>query len=61
MNLPLSPLFACYCNTPGMDDGQQTCFPHHDCNDGDCTHIDDDDDIGKEFEEDYSNAERPQE
>lgn len=28
----------CRCITPGLEDGQITCWPHHDCNDGGCTH-----------------------
>jgi len=30
----------CQCLIPGNDDGQSTCFMHHDCNDGSCTHRD---------------------
>lgn len=28
----------CRCTNPGKDDGQTTCWEHHDCNDGSCTH-----------------------
>lgn len=34
----------CYCKTVGKDDGDTTCFKHHDCSDGSCTHQDNDDD-----------------
>lgn len=30
----------CRCLNPGMDDGQTTCWVHHDCSDGSCTHAD---------------------
>lgn len=29
---------GCVCVTPGQEDGQSTCWKHHDCNDGSCTH-----------------------
>lgn len=32
----------CRCTTPGQDDGKQTCWRHHDCTRGDCTHMDGD-------------------
>lgn len=32
----------CRCIHPGDDDGQMTCWTHHDCNDGSCTHQDND-------------------
>ena len=28
----------CQCKNPGQDDGETTCWIHHDCNDGSCTH-----------------------
>lgn len=28
----------CRCINPGQDDGQTTCWTHHDCSDGSCTH-----------------------
>lgn len=28
----------CRCITPGKEDGQTTCWVHHDCSDGSCTH-----------------------
>ncbi len=28
----------CVCTQPGQDDGQTTCWPHHDCSRGDCSH-----------------------
>lgn len=28
----------CRCTHPGQDDGSTTCWPHHDCSTGDCTH-----------------------
>jgi hypothetical protein len=31
----------CYCRTVGKDDGDMTCFKHHNCMWGECTHIDD--------------------
>lgn len=36
----------CSCKTVGMDDGAHTCFEHHRCSDGVCTHQDvGDDDV----------------
>lgn len=32
----------CRCDSPGQDDGNQTCWLHHDCRDGSCTHTDGD-------------------
>lgn len=29
---------GCRCYNPGEDDGENTCWVHHDCNLGDCTH-----------------------
>lgn len=29
---------SCRCMNPGEDDGQITCWTHHDCQRGDCTH-----------------------
>lgn len=29
---------GCRCLTPGQDDGGTTCWQHHDCSDGSCTH-----------------------
>lgn len=31
-------LRVCHCNKWGKDDGDFTCFLHHDCADGSCTH-----------------------
>lgn len=28
----------CTCTHPGQDDGSTTCWEHHDCTTGDCTH-----------------------
>lgn len=28
----------CNCTIPGQDDGSTTCWEHHDCMSGDCTH-----------------------
>lgn len=28
----------CRCTNPGEDDGGNTCWPHHDCTKGECTH-----------------------
>lgn len=28
----------CRCRTPGHDDGDTTCWKHHRCEDGECTH-----------------------
>jgi hypothetical protein len=28
----------CRCTHPGLDDGSTTCWAHHDCSSGDCTH-----------------------
>lgn len=33
----------CICEHMGMDDGIMTCFLHHDCSKGDCTHMDGED------------------
>lgn len=33
----------CSCLNIGEDDGITTCFEHHDCSDGSCTHNDGDD------------------
>lgn len=30
----------CICVHPGEDDGLYTCWLHHDCTDGTCTHLD---------------------
>lgn len=30
----------CRCINPGEDDGQTTCWTHHNCFNGDCTHMD---------------------
>lgn len=32
----------CRCIHPGEDDGQTTCWTHHDCFKGECTHMDND-------------------
>lgn len=34
----------CLCETPGEDDGRTTCFLHHNCNRGECTHQDGEED-----------------
>jgi hypothetical protein len=31
---------VCRCNNSGYDDGTMTCWVHHDCRNGDCTHTD---------------------
>ena len=28
----------CRCTNPGQDDGSTTCWEHHDCSRGECTH-----------------------
>lgn len=33
---------VCTCLTVGEDDGATTCWQHHDCFRGDCTHMDND-------------------
>lgn len=33
---------TCECRNAGQDDGDTTCWIHHDCRDGSCTHIDED-------------------
>lgn len=33
----------CVCKTYGQEDGDTTCWVHHDCSDGTCTHTDGDD------------------
>lgn len=33
---------VCACEHVGQDDGQYTCWLHHDCRRGDCTHAEDD-------------------
>ncbi len=38
LELALERLEGCRCLTPGQDDGQTTCWKHHDCRDGSCTH-----------------------
>lgn len=30
----------CVCLSVGQDDGAKTCWMHHDCRDGSCTHMD---------------------
>ena len=42
----------CRCIHPGHDDGQTTCWKHHDCSDGSCTHQDNDDDYREEVDHD---------
>lgn len=49
-----SELKECDCKTPGLDDGDRTCWQHHDCLDGSCTHQDDDDEPDI-VDEDYLN------
>lgn len=34
---------TCRCIQAGMDDGFSTCWIHHDCNDGSCSHMDGED------------------
>lgn len=41
----------CHCLNVGEDDGPHTCWQHHDCFRGDCTHMDNDDFDGPEAEE----------
>lgn len=36
-------LTECVCHTPGQDDGLYTCWKHHNCSDGICTHQDGED------------------
>lgn len=43
---------SCNCITPGEDDGVTTCWEHHDCNDGTCTHQDGADEQEPRVEED---------
>lgn len=33
-------LHECFCKNEGKDDGDTTCFLHHDCSLGHCTHWD---------------------
>ncbi len=33
---------GCTCRTVGKEDGATTCWQHHDCSDGSCTHTDGD-------------------
>lgn len=43
----------CICKTPGEDDGDFTCWVHHDCSRGECTHTDGDDPAPpREYEDD---------
>ncbi len=35
---------TCLCRTVGRDDGDTTCWKHHDCSWGECTHQDNMDD-----------------
>lgn len=35
-------LTECVCKHPGLDDGESTCWVHHDCSDGTCTHAEED-------------------
>lgn len=41
----------CRCLTIGMDDGETTCWKHHRCELGDCTHQDNDDYYSEEEDE----------
>lgn len=34
----------CCCTNAGQDDGGKTCWQHHNCANGDCTHTDGSDD-----------------
>ena len=34
---------GCTCRTVGKDDGMSTCWNHHDCSEGNCTHQDGED------------------
>lgn len=43
----------CKCQTPGEDDGNTTCWAHHDCRAGDCTHQD-----GADYEDDTTAVDR---
>lgn len=49
----MSNIDECRCATPGQDDGQTTCWLHHDCSDGSCTHQDVDDEPRRQDEDDY--------
>jgi hypothetical protein len=41
----------CLCKNPGLDDGGTTCWLHHDCTIGDCTHMDEEyDDYGGDLD-----------
>jgi hypothetical protein len=42
-------VFTCQCRIPGQDDGDTTCWLHHDCMLQECTHAEEDE---QEFEED---------
>lgn len=33
---------TCECRTPGQDDGDMTCWMHHDCSTQECTHQEED-------------------
>lgn len=37
-NMAIERMDGCRCLNPGQDDGNNTCWKHHDCNDGSCTH-----------------------
>lgn len=37
-NCGLEEYQPCRCRTPGHDDGDTTCWKHHRCEDGECTH-----------------------
>ena len=55
---PLQTYVECYacecrCIHPGQDDGQTTCWKHHDCSDGSCTHQDNDDDYHESVYRDW--------
>jgi hypothetical protein len=40
----------CQCKNPPEDDGDTTCWVHHRCSDGMCTHTDGDDEPERELD-----------
>lgn len=50
MNNVSTDLPMCYCFNPPTDDGFRTCWVHHRCSDGECTHGDGDFDDGGDSE-----------
>lgn len=43
LNENINPLDVCRCDTPDADGFYHTCWLHHNCSDGSCTHGDGDD------------------